>query len=308
MNLKPTSIGFGLIVGGVLAFSTTPARSASLFSFATDFSYPGTGTADSCNLTTQCDIALEGIISAKESWQVDQLFRVTEAALLSNYSEMSTGGGRQIGGISLDKGDLATGVAMESLPVESNTSNLVKFNTSRAERGIVETLGNHQQSIFNLNNIIDTEDDGIEGTSDQQSVFTMDLLFNQGASFDTVFVWERGMNSDMLIKPIYEVAENETVNTGESVTISANLWDDAGFSLDTTEIEADQKVGSKGIQFESSVKGVRLISNKQFDGADFKIAAGKRAIPEPSAVAGIGLVSGLLVVSRRRRVSKDCQL
>ena len=307
MNLRPTCIGFGLIVGGVLAFSTTPARSASLFSFGTDFSYPGTGTVNSCSSMTQCDIALEKIIAGNQSWQLDELFRVTETALLSNVEGLiASDGTGSVGGISLDKGDFATGVAQESLAVESNVSRRGQFNTSRVERGIVETLGNHQQSIFNLNDIIDTEDNGVEGTPDEGGVFTMDLLFNQGNSFNSVFLWERGMNSDIEIQPIYEVVDNQTTTVGDAVKISGSQWDDAGYSIDTTEIDVAQNVGSKGIHFESTIKGVRVIGKKQFDGADFKIVAGtKTAIPEPRALAGIATVTGLFAVSRRRRVSTN---
>ncbi|MBD1939373.1 exosortase-dependent surface protein XDP2 [Microcoleus sp. FACHB-68] len=307
MNLRPTCIGFGLIVGGVLAFSTTPARAASLFSFGTDFSYPGTGTVNSCTSMTQCDIALEKITAGNESWQLDDLFRVTETALLSNTEGLiASDGTGSAGGISLDRGDFATGVTRESLPAESDVSRRGQFNTSRVERMIVETLGNHTQSVFNLNDIIDTEDDGVEGTSDEGSVFTMDLLFNQGTSFNSVFLWERGMNSDIEIQPIYEVVDNQTATVGDAVKISGNQWDDAGYSIDTTEINLAQNVGSKGIHFESTIKGVRVIGKKQFDGADFKIVAGtKTAIPEPRTLVGIATVTGLFAVSRRRRVSTN---
>jgi hypothetical protein len=307
MSLRPTTIGFSLIVGGIITFSSTPARSASLFSFSTNFSYPGTGTTNSCNSQTQCDVALNSVSVGNQSFDVSELLKVTDAALIRNYRSLA--GYESTGGISLERGDNATGTALETLSVERDSTLRQQFNTSGAELGIIETLGNHQQSIFNLNNIIDTEDDNIEGTPDQESVFTLDLLFNGGAAFDSVMLWERGMNSSITLQPIYEVSNNQATTFGEAITVGADEWDDAGYQLDTTEIDLAQTVGSKGIHFESNLQGLRVLSRQQFDGADFKIVGVKRSIPEPSALFGLGVVGGLMALSSRRSLNKKkCNL
>ncbi|MCT7952106.1 PEP-CTERM sorting domain-containing protein [Ancylothrix sp. C2] len=315
MSYKPSSIGnslrphaISLMVGGMLSLWATGARAASLFSFATNFSYPGTGTRTECDISALCDIALDSVTIGNKAFSLSQIGRVSDVALLNNYNgpPPSTGGQRNIGGASLDRGDFATGVALETLRAESDTTRLAQFNTSRTEQAIAETLGNNRQSIFNLNNIIDTEDDGIGGSWDNESVFTMDLLFNGGAAYNSLLLWERGMNSDIMLKPIYEVANNQATVLGEEVIITQQELDSAGFQIDTTEIRAPQEVGSKGITFDTDIKGVRVISTKQFDGPDFKIAAVKQTIPEPRALLGLGLVGGALAYTRRRQINKSC--
>lgn len=171
----------------------------------------------------------------------------------------------------------------------------------------METLGNHQQSIFNLNNMINTSDSGLRNTSAENGVFTVDLLFSSGASFDTLFLWERGRDSDLLLKPIYEVAGNQATSVGQGIAISKGQWDDAGYSTDTAESNGAEAVGSKGVYFGSFIKGVRVMTSKELAAADFKVAAaktGKRTVPEPGTVAGIALSGALMVASRRRKVKK----
>lgn len=302
------SNAISLMVGGMLSLWGTAAYGASLYSFETNFSYPGTGTNTECDQSALCDIALNSINIGNTTFNLSQIGRVTDVALLNNYNGpvSSAGGRRNIGGASLDKGDLATGVALETLLAENNSTLAAQFNTSRTEQAIAETLGNNRQSIFNLNNIIDTEDDGIVGTWDTESVFTMDLLFNGGASYNSLLLWERGMNSDIMLRPIYELADNQASEVGEAVIISQEQLDSAGFQIDTTEIRAPQEVGSKGITFDTDIKGVRVISKQQFDGPDFKLAAVKRSIPEPRAVLGLGLVGGMIFYTRRRKINKSC--
>lgn len=306
-SLRP-NYAISLMVGGMVSLWATGARAASLYSFVTNFSYPGTGTEAQCNQLALCDIALNSVTIGNTSFSLSQIGRVSDVALLNNYNGPLTSarGQRNIGGASLDRGDLATGAALETLRAESNTTLLAQFNTSRSEQAIAETLGNNRQSIFNLNNIIDTEDDGVVGTWDNESVFTMDLLFNGGASYNSVMLWERGMNSDIMLKPIYEIANNQASKVGEEVIIAKEQLDSAGFQIDTTEIRAPQEVGSKGITFDTDIVGVRVISKQQFDGPDFKIAAVKRTIPEPRAILGLGLVGGVLAYQRCRKLNKSC--
>jgi hypothetical protein len=281
----------------VLALFTKPATAASLFSFGTDFSHPGAGAANPCASNTKCDIALNRVAVGNQNLDVGQLLRVTDAALVSNYT----------GGASLDKGDWAAGTS-QYLQQEADEVLKPQFNTSSDELGIVETLGNHQQPIFNLNNMINTEDSGQGNSSAEDGVFTVDLLFGSGASFDTLLFWERGQDSDLRLKPIYEVAGNQATSVGQEIAISAIEWDDAGYSTDTAESNGAEAVGSKGVYFGSLIQGVRVMTSKELAAADFKVAAaktGKRTVPEPGTVAGIALSGALMVASRRRQVKKE---
>lgn len=297
MKIRQTSLVVGLLAGGMLALFTQPATAASLFSFGTDFSHPGTGAANPCPSQRKCDIALNRVAVGNEYLGVGQLLRVTDAAILSNYT----------GGASLDRGDWATGTS-QYLQQEASFGVKPQFNTSSDELGIVETLGNQQQPIFNLNNMINTEDSGQRIASAEDGVFTVDLLFGSGASFDTLLFWERGKDSDLRLKPIYEVAGNQATSVGEEIAISAVQWDSAGYSTDTAESNGAEAVGSKGVYFGSLIQGVRVMTSKELAAADFKVAAaktGKRTVPEPGTVAGTLLAGALMLASRRRQVKKE---
>jgi hypothetical protein len=199
---------------------------------------------------------------------------------------------RSLGGASTDRGDQATNPA--GLPPKQN---LVAGNAADAA-AVAAYLGNN-----NLNNIIETEDDGF---------FTIDLRFEDliaanSAGVDNLFFWERGGNSDLQIQAL-DVNGNLI---GSSFKITRNLWTPAGFSIDTTEIGSAQAVSSYGLSFAdlqldstSVISGIRLTEESDFNGPDFKVVAASSVccvpVPEPTTILGLGSVAALALVRRRQ--------
>jgi hypothetical protein len=182
--------------------------------------------------------------------------------------------GDQKGPGSSDKGDNASGIATE-LPTANQ---------------VVASLGNR-----NLNNIIDTEDKVGE------SIF--DVFFDQSTT-DFLF-FERGLNSDLWVEALDGVG---TVIAGSKTEITRNFWEKAGYSIDTTEINGAQQVGSRGLRFDTKISGLRISSFGVDDnGPDYKVVGvGKslvNKVPEPAILLGLGLVAGS-AFSRRRRVAQ----
>jgi hypothetical protein len=179
------------------------------------------------------------------------------------------------GAASSDRGDNASGINVEN-PTAGN---------------IVTSLGN-----LNLNNIIDTEDTGS---------FKMNLFFQ--SAVDTLFFWERGMNSTLDVQAI-DASGNLL---GNLLTLNSKNWSYAGFGIDTTEIEETQRVGSFGLTLDKlgvsgPIAGIQVISKKNYNGPDFKVVGTyTKSVPEPATIAGIGLVAGLMAVSRRRKAAQD---
>jgi hypothetical protein len=291
---RRSSFGVLGLVAASLALGVGPASAApGLFQFDTTINYPHTGSGGNVNCLSnaQCDIALQSVkaLDTNTTWSASQLFKVTHAALLSNSNDQT------IGGVSIDRGDLANGLAQESLKVETGAQAAQRtlFNTSTDEKKIVKALG-QSNPIFNLNNILDTEDNG---------KFTMDLLFDGGQSFDSILLWERGLNSKLRVQAITKVAGNQATGWGDTIDVST--WRDAGYSIDTTEISganSPQRVGSQGIHFGNSILGVRLFADSPFNGPDFKIAAVRTKIPEPGMLVGLGAIAGMMAMRRMRRV------
>lgn len=200
---------------------------------------------------------------------------------------------RSLGGASTDRGDEATnpdGLAPKQDLVAGNAAD---------GQAVASYLGNN-----NLNNIIETEDDGF---------FTLDLTFTDpvvanSAVTDSLFFWERGSNSNILVQAL---DENGNL-IGSSFRITRSMWTSAGYSIDTTEVTGAQAVGSYGISFAnlgldntSTISGIRLISESNFQGPDFKvIAANNTPVPEPATILGLGSVAALALV-RRRQVRKS---
>ncbi|MEA5514281.1 exosortase-dependent surface protein XDP2 [Nodularia sp. UHCC 0506] len=161
---------------------------------------------------------------------------------------------------------------------------------------IAASLGN-----LNLNNIIDGEDDG---------QFKLNLFFADAV--DNLFFWERGLNSKLKVEAIDAVGN---VLAGSSAfTILANMWTDAGYSIDTTEIGSAQAVGSKGLDLtafglakNSSIVGIRVSAESNFNGPDFKVvgASVPTTVPEPASLLGLGLVAGVVGLSRRRQATNN---
>jgi hypothetical protein len=162
---------------------------------------------------------------------------------------------------------------------------------------ITAFLGNN-----NLNNIIDTEDVG----TFEIDVFFDSEIFQDNSGLDSLFVWERGMNSDLGIQAL-DVNGN-LIGNFQKITETRDNENYADFKINTTEIDNSQKVGSYGINLDdlgvSSLSGLRLTADETFNGPDFKLIARKgqrRRVPEPTTILGLGAVAGMAFLSLRQK-------
>ncbi len=194
------------------------------------------------------------------------------------YNDKYTGG--NTGAASADLGDKATiGIKQEDLTAA----------------GAVKALGN-----LNLNSIIDTEDVGKIGAPGS-GVSTVDVWFSKAA--DNVFLWERGMNSMMDVQAL----DYKGNVIGKLLTLNSTNWGYAGFSIDTTEIDSAQKMGSMGISradfgVKGPIFGIRVASKSTYNGPDWKVT-GSKAVPEPATLTGLGIV-GAFIASRRKKAKQ----
>lgn len=146
---------------------------------------------------------------------------------------------------------------------------------------VVASLGN-----LNLNSIIDTEDN--RGTS------IIDVYFKKAAR--TFYFFERGMNSDLTVEALDAAG---TVVDNYTITRALFHANPTGYSLHTTEIDKAQPVGSYGLTLSHNVAGLRLSSNNPtMNGPDYKVVA---KVPEPTAIAALGIVAGIAALSRRKK-------
>lgn len=185
--------------------------------------------------------------------------------------------GGNSGAASADTGDTATGgVREEDAMAEDVVANLMTNN---------------------LNHIIDTEDDGS---------FVIDLKF--GKTIDNLLIWERGKNSDLGIQAVD--ASGNLI--GNRLEIKRDMWFDAGFSIDTSEISQAQSVGSLGINIFSdlgvdsgAVETIRFFSTSEFNGPDWKFVGtdSTRSVPEPIFILGLGLVGGAMAWQKRTKAA-----
>ena len=238
-----------MTVGAAAGCLLMTAGSASALSFTTDY----TGIAPAGNLFLNS-------ITTQGGTTISDFSAVTGADLTNTPFN-----GGNTGAASSDRGDDANGIAVE----DPNNAN------------IVSSLGRDADGKLNLNNIVDTEDNGF---------FTLELEFEE--AFNTLLLWERGMNSriQVIAGSINEVLDSST-------------FDYSGFNIDTTEITTNndqgQRVGSYGIKLGESVTKVTLISESSFRGPDFKVVGA--TVPEPATVLGLTAVAGAFVASRRRK-------
>ena len=92
---------------------------------------------------------------------------------------------------------------------------------------------------------------------------------------------------------------------GSQFKITRNMWNNAGYAIDTMEIGSAQKVGSFGLSTGNSlISGLRIITDST--GADFKVIAASTKsastkVPEPTTLLGLAAV-GAIAMRRRKMV------
>ena len=185
--------------------------------------------------------------------------------------------GGNTGAASADTGDTATGgVRSEDATAEESATNL---------------------GTNNLNHIIDTEDKGS---------FIIDLKFDK--VIDNLLIWERGKNSDLAIQAVD--ANGDLVGT--RLLIEDDMWFDAGYEIDTSEISGAQEVGSLGINIfadlgveSDSVDTIRFVSQSEFNGPDWKFVGtdSARDVPEPALALGLGIFGGVMARKKRAKLA-----
>lgn len=266
LSISKFAVATGLATGALVSSFATGNAFAVGFGFETEYFE---------NAAPKGDILLKSVTIGDE---IIEEFSFVVGAEIS-YNDSFEGG--DSGAASADKGDEATtGVAQENLT-----------ETEEDAAVVVENLGNN-----NLNNIIDTEDDG---------AFTIDLQF--GKSIDNLLIWERGKNSDLGIVAL-DAAGNEI---GEKLVITSDLWLDAGFAIDTTEIDEAQEVGSLGISIlddlgveSGAVDSIRFFSESGFNGPDWKfVGTDAERVPEPAFILGFTLVGGAIAWQKRAKAA-----
>ena len=280
MKLQKISTLTGLMAASVLALSSAPAQA---FSFTTNFTYEDATLTDIEK--AKGNIFLNSI--EKDGDIFKEFAFVNRAKILFNTpvefnipGDPDSGVNLQSGGASADRGDKADGTVAN----DPNNDH------------IVEALGNN-----NLNNIIDGEDGG---------EFKMNLWFEKKVKH--LFFWERGLNSDLRVQAI----DKDGHLLGNFFDILRNQWDDAGYSINTTEIPNAQRVGSRGVSLADlgldmkSIYGIQVsaFANDEdgfFDGPDFKVVGAYKTVPEPASLLGLGLVAGVVGLSRRRQATKN---
>ncbi len=295
MKIQRISTFIFIYFGTVLAFS--PSVNAA--TFETNFTQSLTG-ADA----SKGDIWLNYI--TQNGSKFNNFSFINKVDILSNTpitnvqaGSTSTPGDKNnnTGAASTDKGDKASA----PIPVSG-----LKDPTG-AE--ITAFLGNK-----NLNNIIDTEDTG----SFKINLFFDTSIQKDDTQLDNLFFWERGMNSDLGIQAI----DSKGNLIGKFLQLNRQDQKDAGYSIDTTEIDGAQEVGSWGVQLKQlgvdSLSGIQVTTNADYNGPDFKVIArnnGKpyyqappappKRVPEPNTAAALGLfaVGALRVVKKKSLVT-----
>ncbi|MGB3636981.1 MAG: exosortase-dependent surface protein XDP2 [Rivularia sp. (in: cyanobacteria)] len=284
MKFSKLVTSIGLTVSSVL-FVSNSAQAAS---------FKSNVTLDSDNPTTG-DVILNSITQNNQTF--NRFSFVNEVKVLDN--DEWTGG--NTGAASTDRGINA------SLPEFINEDNKAVNESPTTDR-VAAFLGNN-----NLNNIIDTEDNGTFNTQ----LFFDNILRVDDTGLYSLFFYERGKNSNMLIQAIDKdgnlVGRRLLLEGGKKAPSRSKITDsyddfieqqDAGFAIETREIKGStQDVGSWGVSLADldvrSLSGIQITANgSSYKGPDFKVVA--RSVPEPGSIIGLGSVAALAFFRRRK--------
>ncbi|MGB3757025.1 MAG: exosortase-dependent surface protein XDP2 [Rivularia sp. (in: cyanobacteria)] len=280
MKFIKLATSIGLTVGSVL-FAANSAQAASFKSNVTQ------------NNGAKGDVFLNSIEQNGKTIFESDFSYVYRADIKSNDEYT----GKNTGGASTDKGD---NVDKDGIKRREKLQ-----DNDGDEQNVVDFLGNN-----NLNKIIDTEDTGN---------FAMDLFFDSDIrandqGLDSLFFWERNMNSDLEIFAL----NNDGNILGDVFKLERKVSkkNPAGFSIDTLEIGSAQAVGSWGVSFadlglgdNEILSGIKVISKEGFNGPDFKVIARKSSgpdfvqaakVPEPGSIIGLSSVAALAFIRRRK--------
>jgi hypothetical protein len=198
---------------------------------------------------------------------VNSFTHVSSLESFDNNDTTTALGDDSLGPFSSDRGDHASGINAEN-PTNND---------------LLASLADN-----NLNNIIDGED---------ETDASLKLFFTQPTNH--LFFFERGMNSDLMV----ELIDAGGGSMGIDYLITRDLWQSAGYSIDTTEIIGAQNVGSYGLSYSGLIAGIRVSSKSEYNGPDFKVVGAyeNRSVPAPSMLLGLGGLAVTQVRKARRR-------
>ncbi len=276
MKFNKLVASIGLTVGSVLFVS----NSAQAASFTSDVNITNGTTGD----------VILNSITQKDDNYIDHTFsNFSYVESVNSFSNTDYTGGNS-GAASTEKGDSVGGIDTNEDPTKGE---------------IADFLGDN-----NLNRIIDGEG----------RTFSMDIKFDSliaedNSKLDSLFFWERGMNSDLTIQAINQ----EGTLIGNVMRLNRKKKGDssqeyAGFKINTLEIGRAQKVGSWGVSLAelgvNNLRGVRVSANRSHSGPDFKVIARQSSsgkdfvqaakVPEPGTIVGLGSVAALAFMRRRK--------
>ncbi|MEB3219108.1 MAG: exosortase-dependent surface protein XDP2 [Nostocales cyanobacterium 94392] len=268
MKFNKLITSLGLTFGTVL-FVSNSAQAASFTTNVTQNNGP------------QGDVLLESIEQNGRS--ITQFSFVERVDIIHNDAKIA--GKKNSGAASTDRGRLTT----------------LDLNANEDPTGneIVQFLRND-----NLNYIIDTEDQG----SFKINLFFDNAITADNTGLDSLFFWERGMNSDLLVQAI----DDEGNIIGNAIKLLRKEQEEAGFQISTLEIGNNiQNVGSWGVSLEqlgvTNLSGIQIYADNKFNGPDFKVIARKSqgdfaqaSVPEPGTIIGLGTVAALAFFRRRK--------
>jgi len=290
MKLQRTATFLGLACSTVLAVSTA----AQAASFTNNVSQTSDPEADIwLNSITQNGTTFNNFNLVNRAKVVyNTPITLTGVAGETSNPEIVGGVVNNTGAASTDRGDKATAPGGREVSGLSNPTG----------DDIAAYLGN-----TNLNNIIDTED----GKSMKLNLFFANTLSVDNTGLDNLFFWERGDDFGASDLGVQAIDANGNL-IGNVLKLDRNDKQYAGYSIDTLEIDKAQKVGTWGLKLSqlgvTSAAGIQVFSDWTSNGPDFKVIARNTqtttSVPEPTTLAGLGLVAASLAAFRRRQVTK----